>query len=64
MIRGYLPEKGPYLTPSRKYLTRNVERTAKMYGTIAAAGSDKSDGDEDGTAPRGTRSYLPVRINW
>jgi len=40
-IREYLESR--YL----KYL--NVERTGKMYGTIA----DKSDDDEDGTEPRG-----------
>jgi hypothetical protein len=42
-IREYL--EGRYL----KYL--NVERTGKMYGTLAVAG--KSDDDEDGTEPRG-----------
>ncbi len=40
-IRPYL--RSPYL----KHL--NVERTARMYGTIV----DKSDDDDDGTAPRG-----------
>ena len=44
-IREYLESR--YL----KYL--NVERTGKMYGTIA----DKSDDDEDGTEPRG--NYQP-----
>jgi len=47
-IREYLESR--YL----KYL--NVERTGKMYGTIA----DKSDDDEDGTEPRG--NYQPERI--
>ena len=47
-IREYLESR--YL----KYL--NVERTGKMYGTIA----DKSDDDEDGTEPRG--NYQPESL--